>query len=386
MDRIPITALEEKNFMKRLNRLIIGGLTFALFMLPRVSSGIVEAGSRLGNDDMVFSYSGESDRLVFGGLGYVTNKYQEWHHPDRSILYVQDLKTGTKTKVLESVGGYIGTSKISSSGATIAVMASQEGRFADARLLVLTADGKQITSFPQSRDFSWSPDSQALAYITGDWVGVDTFQSTGTWLYDQRLKVTRKIFDTGDFLAWSQSDNSLYIWDVSDGDLHILRYDPLTQKVVETDYRGIYFSPSGRYYHSALPPNGVGTFDVFDTKTNQPLLSHRTRITALLNDARVVGWAPEGDVLVLAVFSQGSKTEELPQGRVDTVLYDVAHDIARVITDDSVVGWQNGQAILHARGKFSKRPLSSLPLLPERPEKPEQPEKPPGKPFSRPQP
>lgn len=259
---------------------------------------------------------------------------------------------------------------------------SQEEGFRHARLLVLTADGKGITSFAQGREFSWSPDSRFLAYTTGDWVGVDTFRSAGTWLYDQRLNMSKKIFDKGEYLAWSQSDNSLYIWDAFDGNRHILRYDPITQKVVETNYHGISFSPTGRYYHGTRS-YGIGTVDVFDSKTNQPFLSHRPRIAALMRTARIVGWAPEGDVLVLNVYRQDLRSEEYPLGRFDTVLYDVAHDIARVIQDDSVIGWQNGQAIVHDRGKFSKRPLASLPLLPETPERPE---KLPGIPSSRPQP
>ncbi|HJS67717.1 MAG TPA: hypothetical protein VJ760_10370 [Nitrospiraceae bacterium] len=377
--------------MKRLIPLIIGGLTFALLLLPRLSSGVAEAGSRLGNDDMVFSYSGETDRLVFGGLGYVHTIHQDRYHPAKSILHVQDLKTGAKIKVFEAASGYIGTPKISPSGTTIAVQISEDERFTNRRLLVLTADGKEITSFVQVRHYAWSPDSRFLAYTTGDIEAIYTIYPTGTWLYDQHLKTTRKIFDTGDYVAWSQSDNSLYIWDESyweesGGDRHILRYDPRTQKVVETNYHGIYFSPSGRYYHSALPPNGVGTFEVFDTQTNQPFLSHRPRIAALLPSARVVGWAPEGEVLILEVNRQDLRSENFPQGRFDTVLYDVAHDIARVIPDDSVIGWQNGQAILHARGKFTKRPLATLPLLPETPETPAKPVNPPGKPSSRPQP
>lgn len=372
---------------------IPGALTIVGFMLVSLLPGIVAAGSRLGSEDMVFSYARESDRLVFGGVSYAIHTHFDTDHPDRAILYMQDLKTGAKTKVFEVLNGILGNSAIAPSGTTIAVQVNdyRGDVSANPRLLVLTAEGKEITAFAKSRDFSWSPDSQVLAYTTGDWVGVDTFQSTGTWLYDQRLKTTRKIFAKGNYLAWSQSDNSLYIWDESyweesGGDLHILRYDPLTQKVVETNYHGIYFSPSGRYYHGAIQLYGGGASDVFDTQTNQPFLSHRPRIAALMPSARIVGWAPEGDVLVLEVNRQELRSEAYPQGRLDTVLYDVAHDIIRTVPDDSVIGWQHGQAILHARGKFTKRPLSSLPLLPERPEKPEQPEKPPGKPFSRPQP
>jgi len=138
---------------------------------------------------------------------------------------------------------------------------------------------------------------------------------------------------------------------------------------VETKQRGIFFSPTGRYYHAGIPRHGEGSVEVYDAQSNQPLLLHRPRIASILPNARIVGWASEGDVLILEVFNQGPITEEFPQGRVDTVIYDVAHDIARVIHDDGVIGWKNGQAVVHDRGKFTKRSLTSLPLLPEQLEK-----------------
>jgi len=290
-------------------------------------------------------------------------------------LYLQDLKTGAKTKVLEVLNGGLGNSVIAPSGTTIAVQVSvyQGDVSSNPRLLVLTAEGKEITAFAHSRDFSWSPDSRFLAYTAGEWVGIDTFRSSGTWLYDQRFNTLTKILDKGNFVAWSPSDNCLYIWNFSGGDRHILRYDPRTQTVLHTQLRGIFFSPTGRYYHTGIPRYGEGGVEVYDTQSNQPVLFQRPRLAALLPSARIVGWASEGDVLILEVHRQDMISEKYPQGRSDTVIYDVAHDIARIIPDDSVIGWQNGQAIVHNRGKFSKRPLSSLPLLPEKPEKPEKP-------------
>jgi WD40 repeat protein len=352
--------------MRRFIFCIAPALALAGFVFVGMTAGIATAGSRIDSEDMVFSYAPESDHLVFGGVGYDSTLHEDMNHPDKSILYVQDLKTGTKTKVFEAASQYLGNPQVSPSGATIAVQASQDDRFTNPRLLVLTADGKEITSFAQGREFSWSPDSRFLAYTTGDVERIYTMRSTGTWLYDQRGKTTRKIFDKGHYLAWSQSDHSLYIWDESDARRHILRYDPITQKVVETNFHGISFSPTGRYYHGTRS-SGIGTVDVFDSKTNQPFLSHRPRIAALMHSARIVGWAPEGDVLVLEANRQELRSEEHPLSRFDTVLYDVAHDIARVIPDDSVIGWQNGQAIVHDRGKFSKRALTALPLLPEKP-------------------
>lgn len=368
--------------MRRRMFCIANALTLAGFMLVNMMPGIATAGSRIDSEDMVFSYARESDRLVFGGLGYIHTIRQDSNHPDKSALYVQDLKTGTKTKVFEAVSGYVGNPQVAPSGTATAVQVSQDERFINPRLLVLSADGKKITSFAHGREFSWSPNSRFLAYTTGDVEGIYTIHPTGTFFYDQCLEMTIKIFDKGDYLSWSQSDDSLYIWDESDGDLHVWRYDPLTQKVVETNYNGISFSSTGRYYHGTRS-HGIGTVDVFDTQMNQPFLSHRPRIAALLPSARIVGWAPEGDVLVLEVKRQELRSEDYPQGRLDTVLYDVPHDIARIIPDDSVVGWLQGRAIVHDRGKFPKRLLTTLPFLPETPERPAKPLE---KPSSRPKP
>ena len=110
--------------------------------------------------------------------------------------------------------------------------------------------------------------------------------------------------------------------------------------------------------------------EVYDAQSHQPLLSHRPLIAHILPNARIVGWASDGNVLILEVFIQGPITEEHPQGRVHTVLYDVDHDIARIVFDDAVVGWQNGQAIVREQEKFSKRSLPSLPLLPAKAQSP----------------
>ncbi|HSE57531.1 MAG TPA: hypothetical protein VLA99_02415 [Nitrospiraceae bacterium] len=351
--------------MRRFIANIIGELTLGAFMLVAMTAGITVEGSRTDSEDMVFSYARESDRVVFGGVGYVNTILQDMNHPDKSVLYVQDLATGTKNKVFEAGDRYVGNPQVAPSGAAIAVQVSPDTGFHETRLLVLTGDGKEITSFAQGREFAWSPDSRFLAYTTGEVKQIYTLQSTGTWLYDHRLRTTKKIYDKGHYVAWSQADHNLYIWDESDGRRHILRYDPMTQKVLETAYKGIYFSPTGRYYHGTRP-SGVGTVEVFETRTNQPVLARRPRIAALMQRARIVGWATEGDVLILEIHRPELTSKEYPHGRFDTILYDVVNDIARVIPNDSVIGWHQGQPILLEGGKFSKRPLTSLPLLPDK--------------------
>lgn len=353
-------------FRMRSQVVLLGALLFGAI------AGTTIAESRLGNDDRVFSYSSSSDRVAFGGMSYAVHAHSNMEHPDASILYRHDVTTGVVTKAVEAPDGRFGNPQLAPSGHLLAVQLylHQGGAQVNPKLLVLTEEGREVAAFAQSHDFAWSPDSRFLAYTVGEWIARYTFQSTGTWIYDARLKMSRKIFDRGEYVAWSQVDHSLYIWDVFESDRHILRYDLLTQQLSETNLQGIFVSPTGRYYHSHIPKFNEGRVEVYDAASNQPILHHRPRLASVLPNSRVVAWAPEGDVLILEVFGQGPKTRESPQGRVDTVLYDVAHDIARVIQDDSVIGWQHGHVIVHDRGKFAKRAVTSLPLLPDHPEKP----------------
>jgi hypothetical protein len=332
-----------------------------IFLCLRV--GIASA-DRLGNEDLLFSHAGEVDHLLFNGLGQLSDLSSGLNTPAKNTLYIQDLKTNAKSKVFEVMNGTLGYSAIAPSGTMIAVQVNyQANARLNPKLLVLTADGKELTAFANSHDFTWSPDSRFLAYTTGISDQGEVL-STGTWVYDLKLKSNRKIFDKGDFVAWSRADRKLYIWAFSNGDRRILSFDPSNETPVQTNLRGIFFSPTGRYYHTAIPRYGEGLPEVHDAQSNQPILLHRSKIAKIVSQSRIVGWASEGDVLILELPNQGPTNEQHPQGRIDTVLYDVANDLARVIQDDSVIGWQNGQAVVHGRGKFFKRSLSSLPLLP----------------------
>ncbi len=322
--------------------------------------------SRMDSEDMVFSYAPGNDRLVFGGIGYVATVYNDMDHPDKSALYVYDLKSEEQSKVFDASNEYVGNPKVSPSGAAIAVQVSQEKGFRNPKLLISSSDGNVLASFPGGRDFTWNPDSRYLAYTTGEAEHTYTLRSTGTWLYDLRLNTTKRIFDKGDYLAWSESDHSLYIWDESDGRRHILRYDPATGKLSQTSHHGINFSPTGRYYHGTRS-SGIGSVDVFDAKTNQPFLSQRPKVAKLLQRARIVGWAPQGDVLILEVHRPEFSSDQYPQGTFETVFYDVPNDLARFIPSGSVLGWQQGQAVVHDAGKFSKRSLGTLPMMIDKP-------------------
>jgi Tol biopolymer transport system component len=310
---------------------------------------------------------------VFSGYGGQRNDF-EWdmNPPDKNTLYMQDLRTGVKLKVFELMNGSLHNYSLAPSGTSIAVQANYEmDAHLNPRLVVLTAEGKEITAFSSTHDFAWSPDGRFLAYTTGISDHGEVL-GTGTWLYDQQLRSTRKIYDKGNFVAWSPTDHNLYIWTwpFSVTNQHVFRFHPRNQTLIATNLKGIFFSPTGRYYHTGFPRYNEGRVEVYDAQSSQPLLSHRPRIARVLPNARIVGWASDTDVLILEVYNQGPMAQEHPQGRIDTVIYDVTNDIARIIRDDAVIGWQNGQVIVHNRGKFSKRALALFPLLPDQTEEP----------------
>src|SRR5262245_55663597 len=117
MGRIAIFALDAEVQMLRRIIYIAVSLTSGGVILLNLTFGNAVAGVRLGGEDVVSSYSSQSDRIAFSGPDQEGDE-----HPKRTILYMKDLKTGTKTKVFETtLNGELGAVGISPSGRAIAV-------------------------------------------------------------------------------------------------------------------------------------------------------------------------------------------------------------------------------------------------------------------------
>lgn len=126
-------------------------------------------------------------------------------------------------------------------------------------ILVNAKGEKKTLTLPNDiMESVWSPQADKIAYIRGKSVippeeREHKFPEKGIWIYDISTHTKTKISDiVGYDLAWPAIDNNLYIntvqWEPSSG---IYRYNFKTEKVELTPYKGLNFSPNGKYYSTA---------------------------------------------------------------------------------------------------------------------------------------
>jgi WD40 repeat protein len=136
------------------------------------------------------------------------------------------------------------------------------------------------------RKYSWSPDGEKIASIAGTYQeGGVGFRTTGVWVYDLRDDSKTRI--RKDFMGetaqrhvgggydinWAEYDGNVYIQDFAylGG---VYRYNPRTGKSKEVDYKGIDFSPDGKYYLAVIPEDGT---HLYVSSTNRDISD---RVTA----------------------------------------------------------------------------------------------------------
>ena len=146
-------------------------------------------------------------------------------------------------------------------------------------LILMTPERKQPMKLDEDvRKFSWSPDGQKIAYITGTYVEDSDigFRTTGVGIFDLKERTKKQIkkdfphrtlkdFEGGGYeIKWAKHDNNVYIrdFDYLDG---IYRYNTKTGKSEKVDYRGINFSPDGKYYIEGV--------HLYLTSTNEDITS-----------------------------------------------------------------------------------------------------------------
>lgn len=150
-------------------------------------------------------------------------------------------------------------------------------------LLLIDRNGKEITRLDDNvRKFSWSPDGERIAYITGTYYeGGVGFMTTGVWIFDLRDESKIRIekdfpheaidgFIGGGFeINWAQHDTNIYIedFDYLDG---IYRYNIIAGKSEKVGHQGITFSPDGQFYLASLTECSSG-IRVFRTATHEEI-------------------------------------------------------------------------------------------------------------------
>ena len=118
------------------------------------------------------------------------------------------------------------------------------------------------------RKLSWSPDGSKIAYITGTYhEGGRGFRPTGVYIFDiingSRKPITKDFphstrlegVSGGYAINWAVHDGNIYIME-SDSRGGNYMYDVRSGKTRQVDYKGINFSPDGKYYLAIIPEGG----------------------------------------------------------------------------------------------------------------------------------
>lgn len=106
--------------------------------------------------------------------------------------------------------------------------------------------GVEFASIDGVRQYDWSPDSRQIVYQTGpyDENGVG-FAPTGTHVYDIQSKESKRIAPGGYDVQWAQFNGDIYIWYAGAMGKDVLKYVPLEDRLEDTGYSDIFFSPGG---------------------------------------------------------------------------------------------------------------------------------------------
>jgi len=148
-------------------------------------------------------------------------------------------------------------------------------------MVIIDTSGSVLYSLDEDvRKIVWSPDGNKIAYITGEYrEGGVGFRTTGIYVFDltdgSRKEITKDFeYDTlrgyhggGYNLNWAVHDSNLYIaeFDRFGGNY---MYDPKTGKTRQVSYKGIHFSPDGRYYLELRPEDSP---HLYVSATNEDL-------------------------------------------------------------------------------------------------------------------
>jgi len=129
-------------------------------------------------------------------------------------------------------------------------------------LVILDTKSKsELSSLKYGDSYSFSPKGDSIVYSTDyrgrlEGVAPPHNYESGIWIYVFKSGATKKILNESlgsyDYINWSEHDGNIYLYKAG----KVESYDVLKQRIEETSYRGIYFSPDGKYYAST-PGEGV---------------------------------------------------------------------------------------------------------------------------------
>jgi Tol biopolymer transport system component len=165
-------------------------------------------------------------------------------------------------------------------------------------LVIIDTVGDVLHSIDDDvRALSWSPDGTKLAYITGTYYeGGVGFRTTGVYILNVESGEKFKIemdFDYKEIdgyvggginLNWAKHDGKLYIQEFNYISKNYV-YNPETGKTTEVPYKGIHFSPDGKYYLAIISAERY----LYETETNTEITQDVLPIIGTLP----FSWLPE---------------------------------------------------------------------------------------------
>lgn len=199
-------------------------------------------------------------------------------------IHKQNIDTRSSEIIFKTEEMYMASFSISPLSSKIAVLVTERGTVPPGShdysilprnyLSFIDTDGNELSRLDENvRKFSWSPDGEMIAYITGTYYeGGVGFKTTGVWIFN--LNDMTKTQINKDFahdsikgyvgggyeINWAKHDSNIYIrdFDYLDG---IYRYNTKSGKSEKVEYYGIDFSSDGRYY--------VEGSQLYSTTTNE---------------------------------------------------------------------------------------------------------------------
>lgn len=190
---------------------------------------------------------------------------------------------------------------------------SRQGRYdvwPEAFIRVVSRNGSLLHTLEDGMRYTWSPDGNKIAFITFDIKDADlTYRyPTGLWIFDTMSGEKKKVAASARRIKWAEFDNNLYFTQYSAA---VLRYNTERAMVESTVYRGIDFSPDGKYYFVPYDPVAERKRQIYNTDTNEILLNeHQLQFTQYVTQGaiiKIVDWIKKSNsyLLVRATMYEG---------------------------------------------------------------------------------
>ncbi|MCJ7507655.1 MAG: hypothetical protein MUO85_02845 [candidate division Zixibacteria bacterium] len=267
---------------------------------------------------------------------------------DSKGIHRWDTKSNERKIIFDTFGLYNVSFSLSPSDTILALIVTERGVTPPGAhdysilpknsLVFINSEGKEIGKLNEDiRRFSWSPDGNKIAYITGTYYeGGVGFKTTGVYIFD--LKDGSKKQITKDFAYPTIEDRGKEIkgggydlnWAIHDSNIYIeefgylggnYMYNTKTGKTEKVAYKGIDFSQDGLYYITQVWD--MPKFRLYRSKDNDDLSSLLTPFNRLCNGNIEIKWIKTpGHLLLLTitVYEENNPPRRTPEGEAEVQL------------------------------------------------------------------